>query len=176
MPETRILVEEICWGNTLRRKKNWESKNWQERKATWEKFSCRLVSPGPHRMLWATTVPQSFSHREAEPSLCVSVSDSLWLPAVASLPGVGHNLPDRTLSLSWDSCAWEEGNHHYLQGQCFQQLGRGCCGQLMGVWAEPQLHPQHACSELTSLRKFHVTEIACEIPHIPPSLGVLDVE
>ncbi|CAI9173515.1 unnamed protein product [Rangifer tarandus platyrhynchus] len=54
-----------------------------------EKFSCRLVSAGPDRVLWATTVPWSFAPSEAEPSPCVSGSDShCVLP-----PGVGHNLP-----------------------------------------------------------------------------------
>lgn len=150
--QSLILVEELCWGNALRRKKVGRARSDRGGRLRKEEFSCRLISARPHRMFWATNVPSSFSHPEAEPSLCASVSGSHWLPTVpSSILGMGHNFPDRRLSLSWGCCACEGGNDRHTWGQCSQQLGHRCCGHIMGIWVGYRLYPHapHACSELT---------------------------
>ena len=136
-----------------------------------ERFSCRLASAGPHRVLWARTVPRSFAAREAEPSLCLRVRQRCVLP-----PGVGHNLPTGQ-SLTWGNWAWEAGDRHSVRGQRSRQLARGGCGPLMGIRARPGCtRNTHAQKWRGCLRKVRGTEIACEMPPVPPSRGVPAVE
>lgn len=147
MPETRILVEEICWGNALGRKKNCESKNWPRRKATWGEVllqtGLRRAAPGA----LGQDCPTEFCSQGggAQP---VSPGQTVLSP-----PSRGGAQPaHRTVTHLGQLCLGSGGPP--LRPR--PTLPAAGTWGLRSADADPgatRLHPQHACSEVTGLPK-----------------------
>lgn len=168
VPETSILVKRFVDRCSQEKGKLGEQEQTGE-EGYMKKFSCRLVSAWPHRMLWATTVSQ---WGRAQPLRAVSlVASSLHL---SSWSGAQPSWQDTVTQLT--QLCLGRGDHYHLQGKHSKQLGCGCCLQQWGSGRDLAAPTTCMLQELTGLaQKIQVTEIACEIPHILPSLGVLEL-
>lgn len=176
LPQKQCLKQAFLWKRFVDGMLSGERKTGRARTDRWgrlleEKFSCRLVSAWPHRMLWATTVSQ---WGRAQPlRLRVIGCQQLHL---SSRSGAQPSWQDTVTQLT--QLCLGRGRPLLPPRQTLQAAGMwvlpSADGDLGGTPAAPttcMLRTDWAC-----LRKFQVIEIACEIPHILPSLGVLGVE